>query len=39
MDAFTIAPALPIEDEPVEAVLVDSEKKGTSSSHSGCVIA
>lgn len=40
MDAFTIAPALPIvADEPVEMIPVDNDDYGTGGSHSGCVIA
>lgn len=39
MDAFTIAPALPIVDEPVEMIPVDNDGYGTGGSHSGCTIA
>ncbi len=40
MDAFTVAPVLPIAlDEPAEMIPVDNDDPGTSGSHSGCVIA
>ena len=40
MDAFTIAPALPIiVEEPVEIVFVDKEEGSGSGGHSECIVA
>ncbi|KAI9057600.1 pheromone precursor [Trametes sanguinea] len=42
MDAFfTIAPAVPetVEDQPLETILVESDRLGTNGSHGSCVIA
>ena len=41
MDAFTVAPAIPVETPPEmpEGIFLDEEQVGTYGEHSGCVVA